>query len=223
VAGTYTITTGGTTVNDLIAAIETGTAGQIDVSLPGGQFQLTAAQPGHTFAISPSAGGEPSNALAILGVNCFFSWSEQVGRPLDDLTETIRVNDAIEEEPSLISSGYLDENGMVAPGSNDVARAILNLQDKVIDDMGGSGTSTTMDAYYSSLVAQVGVDVQNTVNNEKFNDTLLGQYISRKEGISGVNLDHEMAELLKYQHLYQAAAKLISIADEMMQALISIK
>jgi len=61
------------------------------------------------------------------------------------------------------------------------------------------------------------------VNNEKFNDTLLGQYISRKEGISGVNLDHEMAELLKYQHLYQAAAKLISIADEMMQALISIK
>ncbi|HNQ84856.1 MAG TPA: flagellar hook-associated protein FlgK [Deltaproteobacteria bacterium] len=223
VAGTYTITTGGTTVNDLIAAIETGTAGQIDVSLPGGQFQLTAAQPGHTFAISPSAGGEPSNALAILGVNCFFSWSEQVGRPLDDLTETIRVNDAIEEEPSLISSGYLDENGMVAPGSNDVARAIFNLQDKVIDDMGGSGTSTTMDAYYSSLVAQVGVDVQNTVNNEKFNDTLLGQYISRKEGISGVNLDHEMAELLKYQHLYQAAAKLISIADEMMQALISIK
>ncbi|OQC18412.1 MAG: Flagellar hook-associated protein 1 [Deltaproteobacteria bacterium ADurb.Bin072] len=112
---------------------------------------------------------------------------------------------------------------MVAPGSNDVARAIFNLQDKVIDDMGGSGTSTTMDAYYSSLVAQVGVDVQNTVNNEKFNDTLLGQYISRKEGISGVNLDHEMAELLKYQHLYQAAAKLISIADEMMQALISIK
>jgi flagellar hook-associated protein 1 FlgK len=111
----------------------------------------------------------------------------------------------------------------VAPGGNDVARAIFNLQDRVIEDMGGIGVSTTMDTYYSSLVAQVGVDVQNTVNNEKFNDTLLGQYIRRKESISGVSLDEEMSELLQYQHLYQAAAKLISIADEMMESLISIK
>jgi flagellar hook-associated protein 1 FlgK len=224
VVGTYTVdTAGNTTVNDLITAIDTGTAGQIDAGLTGGQFQLTAVNDGFTFAISPSTTGPSSNALAILGVNTFFAWSEQVGQPLDHLTETIQVNDVIEADPSLISSGYLDENGQVAPGGNDVARAIFNLQDSVITNLGGSGVNTTMDAYYSSLVAQVGVDVQNTVNNEKFNDTLLGQYIKRKESVSGVNIDEEMSELLKYQHLYQAAAKLISIADEMMQALISIK
>ena len=59
--------------------------------------------------------------------------------------------------------------------------------------------------------------------NEKYNDTLLAQYIKRKESVTGVNLDEEMANLLKFQHAYQAAARLISITDEMMQTLLSIK
>lgn len=223
VVGTYTIATAGTTVNDLIAAIDAATGGQVDASLAGGRFQLTAVNPGHTFAISPSATGESSNALAILGVNTFFSWTENVSQPVSDITETVRVNEALEADPTLISTGYLDEAGQVAPGANGVALAIFGLQDKVIEDMAGTGMRTTMDAYYSSLVAQVGVDVQNAVNNEDFNDTLLGQYLSRKEGVTGVNIDEEMTELLKYQQLYQAVAKLISISDEMMQALISVK
>ncbi|HPL87395.1 MAG TPA: flagellar basal body rod C-terminal domain-containing protein, partial [Deltaproteobacteria bacterium] len=77
--------------------------------------------------------------------------------------------------------------------------------------------------YYSSLIAEVGVDVQNARTNEKYNAALLDQYIGRKESITGVNLDEESTELLKYQYLWQAAAKLISICDEMMQSLLSIK
>jgi len=82
---------------------------------------------------------------------------------------------------------------------------------------------STMDAFYSSLVAQVGVDVQNAAQNEKFNDAMLSQYATKKETITGVNLDEEMTNLLKFQQLYQASAKLISICDEMMQALLSMK
>jgi len=72
-------------------------------------------------------------------------------------------------------------------------------------------------------VAQVGVDVQNAANNEKFNNTILTQYTQRKESVSGVSLDEEMSDLLRFQHAYQAAAKLISICDEMMQTLLSVK
>ncbi len=226
VVNTYHVDPAGSTVGDLIAeinALSGAGGGEITAGLTAdGRFQITS-DATHTFAVSPSTTGPSSNALAVLGVNSFFTWSETLGLPMDDITETIGVNDVLEANPNLISSGYLDDNGQVAPGGNDVARAIFNLQDRVIEDMGGIGVSTTMDTYYSSVVAQVGVDVQNTVNNEKFNDTLLGQYIRRKESISGVSLDEEMSELLKYQHLYQAAAKLISIADEMMESLISIK
>ncbi len=89
--------------------------------------------------------------------------------------------------------------------------------------MGGSGTDTTLSAFYSAFVGKVGVDVTNAVQNEKYNDSLLAQYIRRKESITGVNLDDEMTQAPRNEHLYQAAAKLISIADEMMQTLLSIK
>jgi flagellar hook-associated protein 1 FlgK len=158
-----------------------------------------------------------------MGVNTFFSWTEDTGEPPDDLTETLDVNSAIKADSELIAAGTLDNNNKVAPGSNDVALAIASLQDKVIPDLGGTGVDTTLDSYYSSFIACVGIDVQNAEMNEKFNDSLLNQYIQKKESITGVNLDEEMTEILKNQHLYQAAAKLISICDEMMQTLLSTK
>jgi flagellar hook-associated protein 1 FlgK len=223
---TYTISPAGDTVGDLRDEINTeATGGEITALLTGGtsgNFQIRA-NGAFSFAIKPSTTTESSNALAVLGVNTFFSWREEVGQPVSDITETMDINTVVRDDSGRISSGYLDSNNRVAPGSNEVALAIFSLQDAVIPDMGGAGVDTTMDAYYSSLIAQVGVDVQNAVHNEKFNDTLLGQYVSRKEGITGVNLDEEMSEILKYQYLYQASAKLISICDEMMQTLLSTK
>jgi flagellar hook-associated protein 1 FlgK len=227
VAHTYTINPAGDTVRNLIDEINaesTLAGGQVSASLTGGTNGFFKLESGtNTFVIKPSSAGSSGNALAVLGVNTFFSWTETVGKPVHDITETVGVNAALKANPNLISSGYTDNDGKVAPGANDVARAMANLQDKVITNIGGSGVDTTMDSYYSSLVAQVGVDVQNAANNEKFNNTILTQYTQRKESVSGVSLDEEMSDLLKYQHAYQAAAKLISICDEMMQTLLSVK
>ena len=226
VVNTYHISPAGNTVGDLITEINTESAGAITASLTGGAsgaLRISTAVGTNTFAIKPSTTGSSSNALAILGVNTFFSWTETVGNPVHDITETVDVNAVLKANPNLISSGYTDNDGKVAPGANDVARSIANLQDKVIANIGGSGVDTTMDSYYSSLVAQVGVDVQNASNNEKFNNTILTQYTQRKESVSGVSLDEEMSDLLKFQYAYQAAAKLISICDEMMQTLLSVK
>jgi len=229
VVNTYHIDPAGSTAGDLVDAINDESSaggGEIAAGITSdGRFQVSVNPgfTGYTFAVATPQTGTGTNALAVLGVNTFFSWNEAVGVSMDDITETMRVNEAVKANPSLISSGYPDENSRVAPGANEVARAVFGLQDRVITNMGGTGVNTTLDAFYSSLVARVGVDVQNAVNNEQFNNTLLGQYLRRKESVSGVNIDEEMAELLKYQHLYQAAAKLISISDEMMESLISIK
>jgi flagellar hook-associated protein 1 FlgK len=67
----------------------------------------------------------------------------------------------------------------------------------------------------------VGIDVEQANSNEKYNDTLLDQYVQKKESITGVNLDEEMTDILKFQQLYQAAAKIISICDEMLDTLLS--
>jgi len=225
VADTYVITPAGDTVQDLIDAVNSVSGGEISASLSGGTsgyFQIQASGD-FSFAIKKVPESQSNNSLALLGVNTFFSWSEQTGSMMEDITRTMDVNASLKGNPHLISAGYLDSEGRVAPGQNEVARAIFSLQDKVIPDMGGSGTDTTLSTFYSAFIGKVGVDVTNAVQNEKYNDSLLAQYSRRKESITGVNLDDEMAELLKFQHLYQAAAKMISIADEMMQTLLSIK
>jgi flagellar hook-associated protein 1 FlgK len=213
--------TTGTKVSDLIGAINTQTGGNVTASINNGAFQISTTG-GNTFAINPSSTGSSSNALAILGVNTFFSWTETAGQPVQDITDSVGVNPALSANPSLISSGYLDSDHMVATGANDVASAIAALQNKTIPNIGGTGVNTTMDAYYNSLVAQVGIDSENATQNEKFNDTLLTQYTQSQQSVSGVNLDDEMTDLLKNQQLYQASAKLISICDDMMQSLLSI-
>ena len=45
----------------------------------------------------------------------------------------------------------------------------------------------------------------------------------RTASVSGVNMDEEMSNLIKYQHSYTAAAKLITTADQMLQTLLGLK
>jgi flagellar hook-associated protein 1 len=222
VANTYAINPAGPTVQDLMNSINA--APELAATLTAdGKFNIQA-DSGFTFALKPHNGGETSHALAIMGVNSFFSWEEDTTSPsVSDLTQTIGINDALEANSDLIAAGTIDENNMVAPGNNAVALVIAGLRDAVIPNMGGTGVNTSMDSYYSSFIARVGVDVQNADMNTTFNDTLLSQYIQKQESVNGVNLDEEMTDILKFQHLYQAAAKIISVCDEMMQSLLSTK
>ncbi|MCD6569523.1 MAG: flagellar hook-associated protein FlgK [Deltaproteobacteria bacterium] len=202
------------TANDLITAI--GGVGNMNAEIDSDNKLHIYADSGYTFAINPNSSSDSNNALAILGVNTFFSWDADAGA----FTQTIDLNSVVSSDTELIAAGYLDSDNKIARGDNQVALSIYGLQDKVIDI---AGTNTTLDGFYSSFVSEVGVHVQNAQINEKYNDTLLAQYIKRKESVTGVNLDEEMANLLKFQHAYQAAARLISITDEMMQTLLSIK
>ena len=198
----------GATVDDLIDAVDEGAGGpaNMNAEIDADNHVRFYSNAGYSFVVNPNETAESNHALAVLGVNTFFSWTEEVGTASSDLTETLDLNSALEANSSLIAAGYVDSDNAVAPGANDVALGIYSLQDQVITDFGGTGIDTTMDAFYSSFIAGVGVDVQNADLNQKFNDTLLGQYLQRKESINGVNLDEEMAQLLKFQHLYQASA-----------------
>jgi len=205
----------GDSVNDLIAAIET--SGFMNADVIDGHLVLNTTDSDNTFAITASSLGDSNNhALAILGVNSFFTWSVSDG----EYTETIGINSDLENNSSLIAAGQLDSNNQVAEGDNQNALAIFGLQDSVLVM---DSTNTTLDAYYSSIVSTVGVHTQNAKMNANYNETLLAEYTSRKESISGVNLDEEMALLLQFQRAFQAASKLITTADEMLQTLLSMK
>lgn len=82
-------------------------------------------------------------------------------------------------------------------------------------------SSTDFQAGYAMIVSDVGTKTHSSEVDLLAQQTLSEQAIAERESYSGVNLDEEAADLLKFQQAYQAAARVISTADDMFQALIA--
>lgn len=123
----------------------------------------------------------------------------------------ICVNSSIEADSDLIAAAAVGEG---LPGGNGTAIAIAELQSATT--MAGS---STFDAYYNALVAQVGAEVQTADFNETHQSTMVQNLEAYQQEVSGVSLDEEMVKLIQYQQAYNAAAKLITTADEMLDTL----
>ncbi len=77
-------------------------------------------------------------------------------------------------------------------------------------------------AVYSQLVAQVGNQTSNLQVTSTAQTSLLNSTIASQQSVSGVNLDEEAANLLRYQQAYQAAGKAMQIASTLFDTLLSI-
>lgn len=101
-------------------------------------------------------------------------------------------------------------------GSGDTAHSIAGLRESRVM----SGNSVTMDDFYASMMGSLGVQSQEATFQRENQDIIVSQLETQKSAVSGVSLDEEMTQLIKYQHAYEAAARLITTVDEMMQTLI---
>ncbi|MFO1435233.1 MAG: flagellar hook-associated protein FlgK [Gammaproteobacteria bacterium] len=102
-------------------------------------------------------------------------------------------------------------------GDNGNLLQLAKLQSKGILD---SGTSTYGDAY-GSLVGNVGAVTRQNEASATALKTLLDNAVSSQQAVSGVNLDEEAADLLKFQQAYQAAAQVISIGNSVFDELLN--
>jgi flagellar hook-associated protein 1 FlgK len=74
----------------------------------------------------------------------------------------------------------------------------------------------------ADLVNDVGVQVATWKNTQKANDTVLANLKDQRDQLSGVNLDEEAANLLKYQQLYSASTKILQTGNQMFNTLLAI-
>jgi flagellar hook-associated protein 1 FlgK len=126
----------------------------------------------------------------------------------------IAVDPAITADPDLIAAAG-DSGGL--PGDNQNALAIADLE---FTQLLNGGTQT-LDAFYQSLVVLVGNEAgqaSTQLDNENALDTHL---FNLRQSISGVSIDEETINLLKYEQAYQAASRIITTADEMYETLLS--
>jgi flagellar hook-associated protein 1 FlgK len=101
-------------------------------------------------------------------------------------------------------------------GDNRNALALAKLQNAVTT--GG----VSFQGAYSQLVAQVGNKTRELQTTSAAADAQYDSAVTAQQATSGVNLDEEAANLLKYQQAYQAAGKVMKAADDMFQVLMSL-
>lgn len=143
--------------------------------------------------------------------------------------KTISVNPDLLADPKKIATGKINDPPSLEAGDNKVALDIASLgqgfSQEVLDTYFGgnnplNGASSIGD-YYGAIIAKLGVDVQQAERMAEGQSVLVTYMTNRRESISGVSLDEEMANLIKYQKSYSAAARLVTILDSMFERILS--
>jgi flagellar hook-associated protein 1 FlgK len=102
------------------------------------------------------------------------------------------------------------------------ASAPLSLDNSVADALADVGTSATgPDADYQVMIGQLGVAAQASNRRTDIQANVTEQEDASRESMSGVNLDEEMTNLMKYQRGYEAASRVLTTVDSMLDQLIN--
>ncbi|MDH5789819.1 MAG: flagellar hook-associated protein FlgK, partial [Nitrospinota bacterium] len=140
------------------------------------------------------------------------------------------VNISISEDAALkmaLSSTVLNDTSKIAAGLSGTgdgqnALNISNLQNSLVFSAGGftpgAGTST-FDDFYNSMVGGLGAGSRSSQTILSQQEGVMLQLNSQRESISGVSLDEEMVNLIKFQQAYAASARMITVIEEMFDVL----
>lgn len=199
------------TLEDVRDAVNNTYGAYLEATIVNHQLSITA-KDGYSF----NMGTDTTGLYAALGLNTYFTGSK---------CSDLGINAAVTSDLDRLCAGHVNGAGQANEGDGTTATAISGLlSKKVTISTLRSGTVTeTISSYYSGLVSDVGADTAQAKYKYKYTEALASDLDDQQQAISGVNIDEEMTNLIKYQHAYTAAAKLITTADEMMQVLLSLK
>ena len=85
-----------------------------------------------------------------------------------------------------------------------------------------AGGTTGFQGAYAQMVAEIGSQAREIQVNQKAQDVLLSRVTESQQSLSGVNLDEEAANLLRYQQAYQASGKMIEIASRLFDTVLQL-
>lgn len=161
---------------------------------------ITFNNPPTTFNVSGTGTGNPINVPYTSGQNISYNgWTVQItGAPAASDVFTIESN-----------TGGTD-------GRNASLLAGLQTQNLM-----ANGTAS-LQGVYGQLVGEVAVKTSELAVTSLAQDNMVAQTVAAQQAVSGVNLDEEAANLIRYQNAYQAAAKAMQIAQTMFDAILAI-
>lgn len=160
-----------------------------------------------TFDVVGSGTGNPTGVAYTAGGNITYNgWIIQInGTPAAGDVFTISSN-----------------TGGVGDNRNALALAGLQSRNTLIDNAAGNPTASYQGTY-AQLVSAIGSDTQRVRNGSEAQQALLENTVQTQQSLSGVNLDEEAANLLRFQQAYQAAARIIQTSSTLFDTILSIR
>jgi flagellar hook-associated protein 1 len=83
------------------------------------------------------------------------------------------------------------------------------------------GSQATLGQYLGVIQKQIGTDVQQAQSSESFSKAMRIQLDAQQQAVSGVSIDEEMVDLIQFQHIYEAAAKVIDKTSQLLDVVIN--
>ena len=150
-------------------------------------------------------------------VNALAAGSQFGVSPYYNPSAYIAVNDAIKNDVQSVAAGYLSPSGDVFAGDGRAAVEIAAIRNTSVM----VGGMKTFDDYFADTVTNVGLKGEQAETNLLSQNAIMDDLRNLRDSISGVNIDEELAEIMKFQHGYNAAAKFITVWDSLIDTVIN--
>lgn len=188
-----------TSLNDLAADLNA--VGNLTASVVNGRLQIDSA-PGFSFTFA----NDDTDALAATGTNVLFDGFD---------ASDIAVNGTIANNPQFLASAFdLDP---AATGDNSAALALADLQNADLFN----GGSADINEFFEATLTEIATDARANANQREVEQAFVDDFNSRRQEVSGVNLDEEVTNLVIFQRSFEASARVISVANSMLDTLIN--
>ena len=150
-----------------------------------------------------------------------FQQSDYAVAPLLHPAGWVAINPQVANSPLAVATGFpgsTDTPG-TPPGASDgsAAQAIAQIRNNPVL----IGSAETIDDYFAEGIASLGLSSRYADIFKETHADIVKGLVDMRDSISGVNIDEEVAELIKFQHGYAAAARFVSNIDQMLDTIIN--
>ena len=150
-------------------------------------------------------------------VNALSAQAQFAVSPVYNPSAYIEVNPVIMNDVMSVAAGYIESSGSVNIGDGRAAVEIASIRNTNVM----VGQMKTFDDYFAESVTNVGLKGEQAEANLLSQNSIMDDLKNLRDSISGVNIDEELADIMKFQHGYNAAAKFITVWDSLLDTVIN--
>ncbi len=137
--------------------------------------------------------------------------------PYTNPSTYVEINPAIKNDVMSVASAYAARDGRAMSGDGNAAAEIASIRNTKVM----IGRERTLDDYFADTVTNVGLMGEQAETNLMSQNAIMDDLRGLRDSISGVNIDEELADIMKFQHGYNAAAKFVTVIDQMIDTVIN--